>query len=124
MFDRPVIEPNAIYTREQAAHILGTSLSTLKTLIRTGQLAVSQPAGMRRVFIRGACILDMLALTERNGNGYHRDAKRELAVQGNWDSQTSPETLSSRAKHKRTVAAHSSFDKRREPMRAARRERR
>jgi len=120
---RPAIEPNAIYTREQAAQLLGTSLSTLKTLIRTGQLAVSQPVGMRRIFIRGACILDMLALTERNGNGYHRDAQNKLAAQGNWDSHTSAETLPSRAKHKRPAAAHGSFDKRREPARTSRRER-
>jgi hypothetical protein len=61
------IEPNAIYTREESAHLLGISLSTLKLLIRTGQLKVSQPLGLRRVFIRGSSILEMLDASERIG---------------------------------------------------------
>lgn len=65
MFAKQAIEPNVIYTREEAAQCLGVSLSTLKQLIRTGQLTVSQPLGMRRVFIKGSSILDMLQQTER-----------------------------------------------------------
>lgn len=65
MSDRPVIEANAIYTREEAAQVLGVSLSTLKYLIRAGHLAVSQPAGLRRILIKGSYILDMLDRTER-----------------------------------------------------------
>lgn len=57
------ITANAIYSREEAASALGVSLSTLKRLINTGQLAASQPAGMRRVFIQGSSILDMLNST-------------------------------------------------------------
>ena len=81
MFAKTPIEPNAIYTREETAHLLGISLSTLKQLIRTGQLTVSQPVGLRRVFIRGNCILEMLDSSTRdsrrladtqptNGNGH------------------------------------------------------
>ncbi len=58
------INENAIYSREEAAIALGVSLSTLKRLINTGQLVVSQPAGMRRVFIQGSSILDMLNSTK------------------------------------------------------------
>lgn len=81
MLTKTPIEPNAIYTREETAHILGISLSTLKQLIRTGQLRVSQPVGLRRVFIRGNCILEMLDASARdsrtdtqpaNGNGHSK----------------------------------------------------
>lgn len=65
MFAKTPIESNAIYTREETAHLLGISLSTLKQLIRTGQLRVSQPVGLRRVFIRGTSILEMLETSER-----------------------------------------------------------
>lgn len=65
MFTKSPIEPNVIYTRQETAHLLGISLSTLKQLIRTRQLRVSQPAGLRRVFIRGAHILEMLERSER-----------------------------------------------------------
>lgn len=65
MFAKQPIEPNAVYTRKEAAQCLGVSLSTLKYLIRTGQLAVSQPLGMRRMFIKGSSILEMLQQTER-----------------------------------------------------------
>jgi excisionase family DNA binding protein len=58
--EKPTIEPNAIYSREEAAQILGISLSTLKRLIHSGQLRVSQPKGLRRIFIQGASILEML----------------------------------------------------------------
>ncbi|MCS6844039.1 MAG: helix-turn-helix domain-containing protein [Caldilineales bacterium] len=58
----PIYE-NAVYSREEAAQLLGVSLSTLKRLIESGQLVVSQPAGMRRVFIKGSSILRMLDAT-------------------------------------------------------------
>ena len=65
VFSKSPIEPNAIYTRQETAHLLGISLSSLKELIRTGQLKVSQPLGMRRVLIRGSGILDMLDRSEK-----------------------------------------------------------
>lgn len=65
MFSKLPIEPNAIYTRQETAQLLGISLSSLKQLIRTGQLKVSQPLGMRRVLIRGSGILDMLERSEK-----------------------------------------------------------
>ena len=66
------IHENAIYSREEAAEVLGISLSTLKRLIRSGQLTVSQPAGLRRVFIKGSSILAMLeATTVPNGHNGH-----------------------------------------------------
>ncbi len=67
---KPSITANAIYSREEAAHLLGVSLSTLKRLITTGQLVASQPTGMRRVFIQGSSILEMLNATRVEVN-YH-----------------------------------------------------
>lgn len=66
VLNKKPIEPNAIYSREETAQILSVSLSTLKQLIRNGQLKVSQPAGLRRVFIRGTSILEMLERSERD----------------------------------------------------------
>jgi excisionase family DNA binding protein len=63
---KPFVEPNVIYSRQEAAQMLGVSLATLKQMIRAGHLDVSRPAGIRRVFIRRACILDML---ERTNHG-------------------------------------------------------
>ena len=57
---KPSIEPDAIYSREEAASALGISLSTLKKLINAGYLRVSQPAGIRRIFIKGESIIAML----------------------------------------------------------------
>jgi excisionase family DNA binding protein len=57
---KPRIEPGAVYSRQEAAQALGISLSTLKRLIKKGHLKVSKPEGMRRVFITGESILDML----------------------------------------------------------------
>lgn len=68
-YKAPIIE-NAVYSREEAAQLLGVSLSTLKRLIRSGQLTVSQPAGLRRVFIKGSSILQMLEATQVE-NGQH-----------------------------------------------------
>jgi excisionase family DNA binding protein len=61
---RPVIEPNRVYSRAEVVEILNVSLSTVKRLIASGQLRASQPDGMRRVFITGQAILDMLAENE------------------------------------------------------------
>lgn len=63
--DRPPIEANRVYSREEVAEVLNVSLSTVKRLILSGQLRVSQPPGMRRVLILGQHILDLLAATER-----------------------------------------------------------
>ena len=60
---KPVIEPGAVYSRQEAAEALGISLSTLKRLIKNGHLRVSKPNGMRRVFITGESILAMLTDT-------------------------------------------------------------
>jgi predicted site-specific integrase-resolvase len=66
--EKPTIDPNAIYSREEAAAALGVSLSSLKKLINGGYLRVSKPASMRRIFIKGESILAMLDQTvvERN----------------------------------------------------------
>jgi excisionase family DNA binding protein len=65
---KPVVHENAVYSREEAADALGVSLSTLKRLIATGQLAASQPSGMRRVFIKGSSIIQMLDDTKLQNN--------------------------------------------------------
>ncbi len=62
--ERASIDPNAIYSRQEAARLLGISLSTLKKLISGGYLRVSRPPGMRRIFIKGENILAMLDATE------------------------------------------------------------
>lgn len=62
--ERPIIEPNRIYSREEVAEVLNISMSTVKRLIAGGHLRVSQPPGMRRVLIRGQHILDLLVSTE------------------------------------------------------------
>jgi excisionase family DNA binding protein len=63
MSDKTVIEPGAVYSRQEASEALGISLSTLKRLIKNGHLQVSKPNGMRRVFITGESILAMLTDT-------------------------------------------------------------
>jgi excisionase family DNA binding protein len=62
--ERPIIEPNRVYSREEVAEVLNVSLSTVKRLIASGMLRVSSPVGMRRVLIRGQHILDLLEKTE------------------------------------------------------------
>ncbi len=57
---RPVIEPNRVYSRMEVVEILNVSLSTVKRMIAAGQLRASQPPGMRRLFITGEAILEML----------------------------------------------------------------
>jgi len=60
---RPTINEHAVYSRQEAADVLGVSLSTLKKLVDAGYLRVSQPPGVRRIFIQGASILEMLHST-------------------------------------------------------------
>jgi len=60
---RPPILPTRVYSRAEAAEILEVSLSTVKRLLASGQLRASQPVGLRRVFITGQAILDMLEAT-------------------------------------------------------------
>jgi excisionase family DNA binding protein len=61
---REPIHSNAIYSREEAAELLGVSLSTIKRLINAGQLEASRPDTIRRVFIQGSSILKMLEETK------------------------------------------------------------
>jgi excisionase family DNA binding protein len=60
---REPVHPDAIYSREEAADVLGISLSTLKRLIAAGELEVSRPPSIRRIFIKGSSILRMLEET-------------------------------------------------------------
>lgn len=57
------INAQAVYSRQEAAELLGVSLSTLKKLIDAGYLKVSRPPGVRRIFIQGSSILKMLQET-------------------------------------------------------------
>lgn len=59
MEDRPAIQPLRVYTREEAAHVLGVSLSTLKRLIAKGHLKTFRPDGQRRVLILGSSLLHL-----------------------------------------------------------------
>lgn len=61
---RDPIHPDAVYSREEAADVLGVSLSTIKRLIAAGQLEASRPESIRRVFIKGSSILRMLEETK------------------------------------------------------------
>lgn len=61
---RPPIVPNRVYSREEVAEILNVSLSTVKRLLASDALRASRPQGMRRVFITGQAILDMLERSE------------------------------------------------------------
>ena len=58
--EKRTINAQAVYSRQEAAELLGVSLSTLKKLIDAGYLQVSRPPGVRRIFIQGANILAML----------------------------------------------------------------
>jgi excisionase family DNA binding protein len=62
--ERLAIVSTRVYSRAETAEILNVSMSTVKRLLTSGQLRASQPAGLRRVFITGQAILDMLARTE------------------------------------------------------------
>lgn len=61
---KPVILKDAVYSRQEAAEALGVSLSTLQRLIDQGYLRASRPAGVRRIFIQGSSIFEMLNQTE------------------------------------------------------------
>jgi excisionase family DNA binding protein len=58
--NREPIQSDAVYSREEAADLLGVSLSTVKRLIAAGQLEASRPDSIRRIFIKGSSILRML----------------------------------------------------------------
>jgi Helix-turn-helix domain len=100
VFAKTPIEPNAVYTRQETAQLLGTSLSTLKQLIRSGQLQVSQPAGLRRVFIRGASILDMLDSSVRGRETTGNNGNGAKTIHLDWNSQVEGQAL--RAKQAKT----------------------
>ncbi|MBI3359733.1 MAG: helix-turn-helix domain-containing protein [Chloroflexi bacterium] len=55
-FDTPGIDITRVYAREEAAQILGVSLSTLKRMIASGELQIYRPNGQRRVMILGASL--------------------------------------------------------------------
>ena len=52
----PGINVTRVYSREEAAEILGVSLSTLKRMIANRELLVYRPNGQRRVMILGASL--------------------------------------------------------------------
>ena len=60
MIKRDPINPDSVYSREETAELLGVSLSTIKRLIAAGQLEASRPDSIRRIFIKGSSILQML----------------------------------------------------------------
>jgi excisionase family DNA binding protein len=64
MIKRDPINAESVYSREEAAELLGVSLSTVKRLIAAGQLAASRPDSIRRIFIKGSSILEMLEETK------------------------------------------------------------
>jgi Helix-turn-helix domain len=64
MVKREPIQPDAVYSREESAELLGVSLSTIKRLIAADQLEVSRPDSIRRIFIKGSSILRMLEETK------------------------------------------------------------
>jgi len=71
--NRPPIEPLRIYSREEVTEVLNISLSTVKRLIKSGKLRASQPDGMRRVFITGQAILELLKLSQLPPGEYTDD---------------------------------------------------
>ncbi len=76
---RPPIVPNRVYTRDEVAEILNVSLSTIKRLLASGELRASQPPGMRRVFITGQAILEMLERNETAGHSQRTSGRRGRA---------------------------------------------
>ena len=64
MQKREPIHPDAVYSREEAAEVLGVSLSTMKRLIAAGQIEASRPDSIRRIFIKGSSILRILEETK------------------------------------------------------------
>jgi excisionase family DNA binding protein len=61
---REPIHADAVYSREEAAEVLGVSLSTIKRLISSGELEASRPDSIRRIFIKGSSIIRMLEQTK------------------------------------------------------------
>ena len=74
---KPAVEPNAVYSREETAEILGVSLSTLKRMIAEGHLPVSKLNGGRRIFIRGSNILAMLDQSTVQNHASARTKRRK-----------------------------------------------
>jgi excisionase family DNA binding protein len=74
--ERPPIVPLRIYSREEVAEILDVSLSTVKRLLASGQLRASQPEGLRRVFITGQAILDLLESSEMHSSSPAQDKRK------------------------------------------------
>ncbi len=74
--ERPEIVPTRVYSRAEVAEILNVSLSTVKRLLASGQLRASQPSGIRRVFITGQAILDMLSESKFSGEDDFEDEER------------------------------------------------
>ncbi len=72
--ERPPIVPTRVYSRAEVAEILNVSMSTVKRLLASGQLQASQPEGLRRVFITGQAILDMLATSPNPPTDNERDS--------------------------------------------------
>jgi excisionase family DNA binding protein len=66
---RDGINPDAVYSRDEAAELLGVSLSTVKRLIAAGQLEASRPESIRRVFIKGSSLIRMLESTRIGAAG-------------------------------------------------------
>lgn len=80
--NRPLIEPNRVYSRLETATVLNISLSTVKRLIASGNLRASQPPGMRRVFITGQAILDFLLENIVEAANLTEDSDDEAALDG------------------------------------------
>ena len=64
--NKAAINPLAVYSREEAAHALGISLSTLKKWINAGDLRIIPPTRLCRIFVRGDSILALLDQTVRS----------------------------------------------------------
>ncbi len=57
---REPILPDAVYSCEDVARLIGVDIKTLKRLIASGDLSASRPGGAKRILIRGADIFAML----------------------------------------------------------------
>ena len=75
--ERPPVVPTRVYSRNEVAEILNVSLSTVKRLLASGELRSSQPPGLRRVFITGQAILDMIEAHETPPVGRSEDARQK-----------------------------------------------
>lgn len=79
--ERPPIVPTRVYSRNEVAEILNVSLSTVKRLLASGELRSSQPPGLRRVFITGQAILDMIETHESPDQAQTADQQDAAARQ-------------------------------------------